>query len=105
MEQLLENIDFSGNGLNVMFNQTPLNSVEINGDGADIEYNNCPIGYNTMHSANELDELEDVTEELECRVDDIKCAVNDTKAILDDIEPKVTTLLENLKEIDINKYE
>lgn len=29
LETILENIEFSGDGLNITFNKTPLNSVEI----------------------------------------------------------------------------
>ena len=36
LETILENIEFSGDGLNITFNRTPLNSVEISGDGANV---------------------------------------------------------------------
>jgi len=103
LEAILENIDFSGDGLNITFNKTPINSLEVSGDGANMDYRHCLIGYDS--NLEELEELEDAADDLECRVDDIKCAAEDAKAILNDIEPKVTTLLENLKQISIDSEE
>ena len=105
LEAILENVDLSGDGLNITFDQTPLTAVKISGDGANVNFHNSPIGYAITAGNDELEELEDATDDLECRVDDIKCAVEDAKAILNDIEPKVTTLLEKLKEIDIDSEE
>jgi len=105
LEAILENIEFSGDGLNITFNKTPLNSVEISGDGANAEFLHCPIGHASTDTTDELEDLEDAADDLECRVDDIKCAAEDAKAILNDIEPKVTTLLENLKQISIDSEE
>jgi len=68
-----------------------------------MDYRHCLIGYDS--NLEELEELEDAADDLECRVDDIKCAAEDAKAILNDIEPKVTTLLENLKQISIDSEE
>lgn len=100
LEAILENIELSGDGLNITFNKTPINSLEVSGDGANMDYRHCLIGYDS--NLEELEELEDAADDLECRVDDIKCAAEDAKAILNDIEPKVTTLLEKLKKIDAN---
>ncbi len=103
LEAILENIELSGDGLNITFNKTPINSLEVSGDGANMDYRHCLIGYDSK--LEELEELEDAADDLECRVDDIKCAAEDAKAILNDIEPKVTTLLENLKQISIDSEE
>lgn len=103
LEAILENIEFSGDGLNITFNKTPLNSLEISGNGANMDYRHCLIGYNA--NLEELEELEDTADDLECRVDDIKCAAEDAKAILNDIEPKVTALLEKLKKTSIDSEE
>lgn len=103
LEAILENIEFSGDGLNITFNKTPINSLEISGDGANMDYRHCFIG-NTAN-LEELEELEDAADDLECRVDDIKCAAEDAKAILNEIEPKVTTLLEKLKQTSIDSEE
>ncbi len=100
LEAILENVDLSGDGLNITFNKTPINSLEISGDGANMDYRHCLIGYDS--NLEELEELEDAADDLECRVGDIKCAAEDAKSILNDIEPKVTTLLDKLKKIDIN---
>ena len=100
LEAILENIEFSGDGLNITFNKTPINSLEISGDGANMDYRHCLIGYDS--NLEELEELEDAADDLECRVDDIKCAAEDAKSILNDIEPKVIALLDKLKKIDIN---
>lgn len=103
LEAILENIEFSCDGLNITFNKTPINSLEVSGDGANMDYRHCLIGYDS--NLEELEELEDAADDLECRVGDIKCAAEDAKAILNDIEPKVTTLLENLKQISIDSEE
>lgn len=102
LETILENIEFSGDGLNITFNKTPLNSVEISGDGANAEFRHCPIGYASTDTTDELEDLEDAADDLECRVEDIKCAAEDAKSILNDIEPKVTALLEKLKQTSID---
>ena len=102
LETILENIEFSGDSLNISFNKTPLNSVEISGDGANAEFRHCPIGYASTDTTDELEDLEDAADDLECRVEDIKCAAEDTKSILNDIEPKVTALLEKLKQTSID---
>ena len=100
LETILENIEFSGDGLNITFNKTPLNSVEISGDGANAEFHHCPIGYASTDTTDELEDLEDAADDLECRVEDIKCAAEDVKALINEIEPRVTTLSKQVYKLD-----
>lgn len=90
-----------GDGADFALENTPLDSVEISDDGNNVGFSDCPIG--TCAAGSDLDDLEKMADKLECRAEDIKCAAEDAKAILNDIEPKVTTLLEKLNEIDINE--
>ena len=92
LETILENIEFSGDGLNITFNQTLLTAVKISGDGANVDFNNSPIGYAQTGNAQELDDLEDMADDLQCRIDDIKCAAEDVKTILKEIEPKIADI-------------
>ena len=98
LEAILENIDFSGDGLNITFNKTPINSLEVSGDGANMDYRHCLIGYDS--NLEELEELEDAADDLECRVDDIKCVMEDVKSLLNEVEPKVTMLSRKVNNID-----
>lgn len=97
LEEIFKSIEFTGDGLNITFNQTPLYAVKISGGGANVNFDDCPVGNCLNGDADEIEDLEDIADELECRVDDIKCAAEDAKALLNDIESRFDAVSKKIK--------